>query len=399
MFKRSLFFSICFIYIVLLSLSNCLAEPAKGLNGFDIESVFTTDLMSTMTGGIDTGFEKPTNLDFILNVDTSVAGWWSNGTFSFYLLHNEGGNPSADTGDFQVTSNIEAVNTFKLYEAWYEHRFWDDRLSVLFGLHDLNSEFYALEYAGLFINSSFGIGAEVAQVGPSIFPVTALATRVAWYPGEHSYLMTAIYDGIPGDPNDPSGTQIRFDDGDGFFTVIESGFTSGDSVHTADFYKAAVGVWYHTADYMDFSNTSRADNAGFYFVGEKRLFSEGETIQGLGAFLQLGLTKSDRNQVDRYLGAGINYTGLIPGRDEDVFGLAIAHARNSDTFLEQSPSVKRSETTIEMTYQFRPAPWLSIQPDIQYIVSPGMDTSLDNALVATLRFQVNLAHIPVFPLF
>ena len=27
-----------------------------------------------------------------------------------------------------------------LYEAWYEHRFADDRFSVLVGLHDLNSD-------------------------------------------------------------------------------------------------------------------------------------------------------------------------------------------------------------------------------------------------------------------
>lgn len=48
------------------------------------------------------------------------------------------------------------------------------------GLYDLNSEFDALDDAGLFINSAFGVGTDIGLTGvngPSIFPVTSLAVR------------------------------------------------------------------------------------------------------------------------------------------------------------------------------------------------------------------------------
>ena len=40
-----------------------------------------------------------------------------------------------------------------------------NRFSALFGRYDLNSEFYRLQSAGLFLNSSFGIGPEFSLSG------------------------------------------------------------------------------------------------------------------------------------------------------------------------------------------------------------------------------------------
>ena len=57
-----------------------------------------------------------------------------------YLLGNVGGDPSERAGTVQATSNFEAPDTVKLFEAHYQHRFLDDRLGVLVGLHDLNSD-------------------------------------------------------------------------------------------------------------------------------------------------------------------------------------------------------------------------------------------------------------------
>ena len=53
-----------------------------------------------------------------------------------------------------------------------------------------NAEFYVLDTTRrYFLNSSFGIGPEVAQTGPSIFPITALAGRVKYQPVPLIYVM------------------------------------------------------------------------------------------------------------------------------------------------------------------------------------------------------------------
>jgi porin len=62
-------------------------------------------------------------------------------------------------------SNIDASDAWKIYEAWLKQSLFQDRLPVLAGLYDLNSEFDVIESAGLFLNSSHGIGADYSQTG------------------------------------------------------------------------------------------------------------------------------------------------------------------------------------------------------------------------------------------
>ncbi len=96
-------------------------------------------------------------------------------------------------GDLQTASNIEAPDHFLLQEAWYEQQFADGMLSLLFGLHDLNSEFYVSDYGSLFLNSSFGIGPDMTVNVPlSIFPRAGLAVRARIAPTLQSYLQAAI---------------------------------------------------------------------------------------------------------------------------------------------------------------------------------------------------------------
>lgn len=45
---------------------------------------------------------------------------------------------------------------------------FDDKLSLLFGLYDLNSEFDTQETSSIFINPSHDIGAEYAQSGKNL---------------------------------------------------------------------------------------------------------------------------------------------------------------------------------------------------------------------------------------
>jgi porin len=53
--------------------------------------------------------------------------------------------------------------------------------------------------------------------------------------------------------------------------------------------------------------------------------------------------------------------------------------------------VERAETAIEWSYEMPLAGWLTLQPNLQYIVNPGGDSSIDDAVVAGLRFAVGYA--------
>ena len=143
----------------------------------------------------------------------------------------------------------------------------------------------------------------------------------------------------------------------------------------------------------NFDGHPKGTNNGFYLIAEKTLLTEKGDGQGLGGFVQLGWADDDWNQIAQYWGVGFNYTGLIPGRDKDSAGIAVASARNGDKFtnfmnnIELVP-VEHTETAIELTYRAELRPWLHVQPDFQYIINPGMDPSLKNAFQAGARVEV-----------
>lgn len=356
-------------------------------HGVTVDAISTNDYIANVSGGIDQTSGVLGNFDLTASIDTEKAKWWEDGTVFIYILGNYGKDPSSYIGDAQVTSNIEAYNTAKLYEAWYNHTFLEDKLSALVGLYDLNSEFNSLDYAGVLINSSFGIEPDISQVGPSIFSTTSLAARLKYAFDNNTYIMAAIFDGIPGDPNNSRGTRIKLSKDDGLFNAVELGYvTPEDSAH----HKIAIGAWYHSALFEDFRGQEHNNNRGSYMIGESTIYEENDAEQGAGIFFQFGQAQSDRNQFAHYVGTGITYTGLIPDRDGDILSIGIGSARNGATYRRENEDSEHSETVFELTYRAILLPCLAIQPDLQYVRNPGTDSTLKDAVVAGVRVEVAL---------
>ncbi len=341
---------------------------------FEWANSVTLESMSNLQGGVAEGTRNLANLDLTLAIDTQSAGWWNNGNVFIYVLGNYGKAPSDLTGDLQTISNIQTDNNLKLYEFWYEHSFANGAVKLLAGLHDYNSTFYSLESAGLFTTSSFGIGPEVAQVGPSIFSTTSAAIHLT-IAGEHQYLLLATYDGIAGDPDHPRGTHIKFKQSDGLFNAIEWGVQYENS------YKFAIGAWQHTAEVENPVDESISDsNSGFYLIGEKFL------TDNLVAFLQYGRADADKNQLETYLGAGITLSNAWV--EEDVIGLAYASAKNGSPFLHMNTDLLSKENILELSYLRPVTSAVSVQTSLYAIENPSMSPDVDNSFALGLRAYI-----------
>ena len=368
------------------------AKSALEESGIAVEGVIIGDIAGVVSGGRKNEGVHTVLYSLGIETDTAEAGLWENGTFVINLVGITGGPIYEKVGDFQFTSNIDALgqDTFNLYEAWYEHSFLDRNLTWLNGMHDYNSEFYALDYSAVLLNASFGFGIELSQTGNSTYPVTGLASRIRYQPTETSYVMFAVYDGIPGSPRNPKGTHVHLSQDDGLFYAAEAGVTSTEEDTPTDYFKLALGGWYRTTDYTDYRDIERSSNGGGYIIGERKLFTEEDPSQGLGAFFQVGATQGDRNVIGQYLGLGIHYTGLLPCRDGDVLAIGMAHARRGTSYKDVDPLLTKTETTFEWSYRADIGHGIAIQPDIQYVINPGASDELDNALVLTARIEVML---------
>lgn len=357
--------------------------------GLEIESIVTADLVSNFTGDGKHRTESPFNYDLTLSFDTTKGALWEGGTFFLYVLGNTGRAPAALSEVIQTTDNIVTDEDLKLYEAWYQQEFASGEFSLLLGLYDYNSEFYALDYASSLINSSFGIGIDVSQTDPSIFSETVLALRFKYNPSGHAYIQGVVNDGQAGDPNHSHGTRVRFGSNDGLFYGLEMGETSSSDETKTAYHKLALGLWFHTREYEDVQGGSRDDNNGVYLIGESSIYREDDEEQGFGVFFQTGYASKRKNQVEWYLGGGFQYVGALEGRDKDILAFGLANARNGETFLSESDgSFKRTETAIELTYVAKVLPYLSLQPSVQWVINPGSKQSAEDILLGIFRIQI-----------
>ncbi len=374
------------------------AEREEATPALDFSVVYTADTWRNARGGLRKGWRYLDNLDVTLAVDGERAFGWEGATLFLYGLYNNGQSLSDElVGDVQVVSNIDAgVQAARLYEAWIEQRLMADRLSLKAGLYDLNSEFDTTESGGLFLNSSHGIGPDFSQTGengPSIFPVTSLAFRVEYSFSENLLLRAAVLDGVPGDPERPRRTAVKLSSDEGALLVAEINYLDERT-------KVAAGSWRYTARFENLLATARAGepierrgNGGVYMLAERKLVREkSDDAQGLSGWVRFGFADERFNAIGRYAGGGLVYTGAFAGRNEDQLGLAFSRIRFGSRYRLAAAltgeTVSEGETNIELTYRTAVAPWLTVQPDLQYVIDPGGVRGRRDALVAGIRTEI-----------
>ena len=136
--------------------------------------------------------------------------------------------------------------------------------------------------------------------------------------------------------------------------------------------------------------------------------NETDPNQTLAVFARvMGTPLKDRNLIDASLNAGLVLHSPFRYRTADTLGLGLGYAHVSkqaaaldqDTayFSNQFQPVRHSETFLEATYQYQWRPWFQLQPDLQYVFSPGagvVDPStpgqrIKNELVLGLRANIS----------
>ena len=312
-----------------------------------------------------------------------------------------GRDPADGVASIHAPSNLASTPTGTLLEAWVERDFLDGRLALLGGLYAVDSEFDVKESAAVFMNGGFGTGLDLSETGlngPCVYPAACLGLRARYSPGESGYVQFALLDGGAGDPDQPHGLQIHLRGDDGLFMIGETGLRQTDGA--GRFRRAALGAWHYTTELESLlqppapaAMRTRDGTHGAYALVEGTLYQEpGQGNGGLSGFLRAGLAEASVNPFDRYAGAGLAYTGLLPGRNEDVLGLGISAAffgrdYRSARALEGAP-VGSHELVIELGYWMPLLPWFSVQLDAQYTRHPSGRRETGNATVLGLRYQV-----------
>jgi len=386
-------------------------------DGADFYAQYTSEALGNPYGGnfgqgaIYEGLlETRVSFDF----EKMTGGAWKGATFraSSYWTHG----PSLtqqNVGDISMLSNIDSADTLRLEDLWFQQNFLDDKISLEVGQIAADSEFFISPTALLFVNSTFGalpiITYDFAPFNPPIYPVTATGARLKLQPIDSVYFMTAVYNGDAGtDKSDTEGTRFGFSAQTGILSFSELGYLLNqgkDDKGMPGCYK--LGGWVHTANFSTFSSQAAFANGtgslqsagvgyGIYGVADQTVWRTDPKAAGdpqsLNLFLRAGAAPSRSSMVDFDVDGGLAFTGLIPGRKDDVAGLGLARTAISHDFSDFSQATGgpafKYEAVIEGTYSLNLAPWWQLQPDVQYIFSAGAHANSPDALVVGLRSTV-----------
>lgn len=356
--------------LALVASSAAADEPAVKLG-----ASYVTDVLADVDGGRERGAAWLGRGDVTLSVDGGAIGLDGVRFFADVLATQPGDFSGNKVGDFQTVSNVQADSPLRPFELYVEASV-TRRFSVKAGLADLNVDFDVQQIGALFLNSAHGIGPDFSQSGvngPSIFPASATAV-IGRYDGGVWQARIGMFDAVAGSVADPRRTVFRLPGSKGALIVGEVERRFGKA-------ELQLGAWRYTDRFaaQDAPGRRVASQGAYALV-------EGPLSNRLSAWLRVGLADARANPIAAYLGGGVTH-----GDDRSRIGLAVAHAMLGGparrSLIEETRAL-RAETAIELTWARQIADGVTIQPDVQYVVNPGWNPAVRDALVIGSRLRL-----------
>jgi porin len=375
--------------------------------GIKFAATYIGEAMGNPSGGLKQGSIYEGRLNLALDADLEKLAGLKQLAFHANLFQIHGGGLSRGAlFNYMDVSGIEALPSTRLYEIWLEQK-WGTKLALRAGQLAADTEFMTAKYTDVFTNASLGwpvgLSQNMPSGGPSP-PLAAMGARLRADVSDNLSLLGAVFDGNaagPG-PDDPQlrdryGVNFRVNDpplllGEAqFLWNAKKGDPGLDG-------KFKLGGWRHFGDFSDqrfgVSGVSLADPAsggtpamlrgdfGVYSVFEQKIYRVGrDDDRGIGIFARASYSPPDRNLIDYYADAGIEFIGLSDARPKDKFGIAAAYAHVSpraraldgdfQNMFGPAWPVRSFESLFTAVYQYEVRAGWTLQPNFQYIGHPG----------------------------
>ncbi|MDP2826783.1 MAG: carbohydrate porin [Sulfuritalea sp.] len=375
-------------------------------------------------GGTRDGSQTVSHLEFKLRADLEKLLGWSNAVAYINSDTDTGAGINARrTGSLMGVSNIEVpLPTTRLFHAWMQKGFLDDRFSVLAGIYPIDSEFFAMDSAATLLHPAYGTPADLALTNaPSIFNNAAFGVRAKWLSADRElYAMGALMDGIPNDPARPKATAVRFAKGDGAFVIGEIGWMPLERGHTFEpvdpsevrqtpalvahekyggLSKYALGFWRYgnrVADQLDVdagNNPLQRRSQGGYVLAERTLFSlGGDAGRDVAAFGRYSFSSGDSTSIDRMWNLGLRLRGPFASRSDDSLAIGWTRSRLAPKWRAAQAAAgvdtASAEEALELTWRAALMPWLALQPNLQHIRHPGGAAAARHATLVGARIEI-----------
>jgi porin len=392
-----------------------------------------------LSGGRDTEAQFWGNSEYTLNVDTQKLGLWPGGFFNGYAISGFGEPVDRAAGTLVSTNLATLLPAFGNEQTGLLNLSFMQFLSTWFGvvvgkLYTLSGDnnAFAHDFHSQFMNTGLNF-----NMALDLFPLSAYGGALIFLPADGSTITISVVD--------PSGTPTNNDISEAFRDGV---LVSGEGRVTIKPFGLVghqlVGFGWsnkeRTSLEQDPSNLARLilttqfprlvdpgpilrrilerffpellvpvqplnrvhDTWSVYYNFDQFLWSpKSDPTRGIGAFFRFGVSDGVANPVKYAYNVGISGKGIVPGRQDDSFGIGWSRLDLSSNFFPflrtHLPGLGLSqEDAVEMYYNVSVTQWLGATADLQIIDqalkrtvdSSGRLKDMDTAVVAGLRLYM-----------
>ena len=362
---------------------------------------YTAQLMGNPTGGQSRGFTYAGTLQASIFWDLdeifplpglsfNIGGAWSTGK---NLSTDHIGNLFTVQSAYTAPNN--GTNNLTLGQLYLQQQLFNNSLLLAAGRLVPSNTFATMPVLNNYINTGINPVPEALGLNDPTF--TSYPPGVEWG-AQAIYNITPRFQVAAGVFNtnqnsaagDKGGLDFALQEGNrGVLSVIQlnyfSNHASGDAGLPGQY---TVGGFYDSNRFTNLSKPDSIKNGLYSIYG---MFQQMVYRDGM-AGSQKGLTvwgkavvapKSTVSTMPYFFGGGLSYQGAIPGREGDIASAGVIYGTLSRYIARTT-----AETVIEVNYQITLNSWLSITPDMQYVIRPSGSSAIKNALVLGTQLAI-----------
>ncbi|MET0502392.1 MAG: carbohydrate porin [Candidatus Binatia bacterium] len=362
---------------------------------------YTTNLMGNPGGGQSRGFTYSGTMQISIFWDLAKLLHLAGFSFNIGGAWSTGRNLSADYigNNFWVQSAYTApgngTNNLTLGEIYLQQQLFDNSLILAAGRLGPGSTFATMPVLNKYINQ--GINFVPGSLWTNDDTFTSYPPGVEWG-AQAIYNLSPAFQVAAGvfNTNQSSalggkgGANFTLQQGNrGVLTLVQVSYFlnhAPDDKGLSGQY--SFGGFYDSNRFTNLNNPNSTKSGlySIYGIFQQMIYRDGAagSQKGLTVWGETALApRSIVSVMPYFIGGGLSYQGAIPRRDEDIASVGVIYG----SFSRYIPRTT-AETVIEANYQVNLTNWLSIMPDIQYVLRPNGSSAIKNALVLGAQVQI-----------
>ena len=374
--------------------------------GIALRGHYIAEIAGNPSGGLAQGTTYSHQVDVGADLDLSTLIGLAGGSLHVTFTERTGYSLSQSfIGNLISVQEIWGQGqNVRLAELAYVQSAMDGRLESRVGWIHASDDFATSPLYCYFMNNGFcGQVATVINSGFSIFPTGTWGGRLKARPVDDIYLMSGVYEVNPTLALPPNGFKLSTAGATGVIVPAQLGWQPrvGPGQLPGHY---RVGGYYDTSEapYLGSpvggTQSMATGRWGVWLQGDQMLYRpDPGSIRHLTAFAVFGYAGPATALLQTYWQLGLVKKGTFADRDHDQVGLAVNSSRFSSALVAAqnqanalvpgSTGVQSAETTIELNYRLQATPFLSLMPNVQYVIRPNGLATIADALVLGLQVK------------